>query len=50
GGLSTGQSLVVVVDMESGFGLDNLRDHVHPTDAGDEIMATRWMAALAALL
>ena len=46
GSLSTAQSSVIVVDMETGFGLGNLRDHVHPTDAGDEIIATRWMAAL----
>jgi lysophospholipase L1-like esterase len=46
GSLATGQSSVIVVDMESGFGLGNLRDHVHPTDAGDEIIANRWMTAL----
>lgn len=44
--LSTAQSSVIVVDMESGFSLSNLRDHVHPTDVGDEIIASRWMAAL----
>lgn len=45
-GLSTDESSVIVVDMETGFGLSDLRDGLHPTDAGDEIMASRWMAAL----
>ncbi|MEA2025027.1 MAG: SGNH/GDSL hydrolase family protein [Actinomycetota bacterium] len=45
-GLSTGGSSVIVVDMETGFDLSDLRDALHPTDAGDEIMASRWMAAL----
>jgi len=44
--LSTDQSSVIVVDMETGFGLDLLRDGVHPTDAGFELMAARWMTAL----
>ena len=46
GSLSTAQSSVIVVDMESGFSLGDLRDHVHPTDGGDEVIASRWMAAL----
>ncbi len=45
-GLSTDDSSVIVVDMETGFNLSDLRDALHPTDAGDEIMANRWMIAL----
>ena len=44
--LSTDGSSVIVVDMETGFSLDDLRDPWHPTDTGDEIMASRWMEAL----
>lgn len=44
--LSTGDSSVIVVDMETGFGLSDLRDPFHPTDAGDELIASRWMKAL----
>ncbi|MDJ0923444.1 MAG: SGNH/GDSL hydrolase family protein [Acidimicrobiia bacterium] len=46
GRLSTADSSVIVVDMETGFGYDLLRDKWHPTDDGDELMATRWMTAL----
>ena len=44
--LSTNQSPVIVVDMATGFSLDGLRDGVHPTDAGDEFIAGRWMEAM----
>ena len=44
--LSTAESSVIVVDMETGFSLSDLRDPWHPTDAGDEIIASRWMTAL----
>jgi hypothetical protein len=44
--LSTGDSSVMVVDMETGFSLDDLLDEWHPTEAGDEIIARRWMTAL----
>lgn len=44
--LSTDRSLVAVVDMETGFSLGDLRDPWHPADAGDEIIASRWMTAL----
>jgi hypothetical protein len=44
--LSTDDSSVIVVDMETGFSLDDLRDPWHPTEAGDEIIARRWMDAL----
>ena len=49
GELSTATSTVTVVDMHTGFRVDDLLsdDGVHPTDAGDEEMARRWMAALA---
>ena len=46
GNLSTNESAVIVVDMETDFDLDDLRDPWHPTDAGDELIAGRWMAAL----
>lgn len=48
GSLSTGQSTVIVVDMETGFSLGDLRDDVHPTDTGDQVIGGRWMAALQA--
>jgi acyl-CoA thioesterase-1 len=44
--LSTDESSVIVVDMETGFSLSDLRDQWHPTDAGDEVIASRWMTAL----
>jgi lysophospholipase L1-like esterase len=44
--LSTDRSSVIVVDMCTGFSLDDLGDSVHPNDAGDEEMASRWMSAL----
>lgn len=44
--LSTDRSTVVVVDMYSDFDLDDLTDDVHPSAAGEEEMARRWMAAL----
>ena len=48
GELSTATSTVTVVDMHTGFSVDLISDDgVHPTDAGDEEMARRWMAALA---
>ncbi len=48
GELSTATSTVTVVDMHTDFSLnDFLPDGMHTTDAGDEEMARRWMAALA---
>jgi lysophospholipase L1-like esterase len=44
--LSTDESSVIVVDMNTGFGLDYLRDEWHPNDAGDQFIASRWMTAL----
>jgi lysophospholipase L1-like esterase len=44
--LSTTQSPVIAVDMATGFFLDDLRDGVHPTDAGDLVLAERWFEAL----
>jgi hypothetical protein len=44
--LSTDESRVVVVDMYTGFTLDDLQDGRHPNDTGNQIMARRWMAAL----
>ena len=44
--MSTDESSVIVVDMETGFSLSDLRDPWHPTDAGDEVIASRWMTAL----
>jgi acyl-CoA thioesterase-1 len=44
--LSTDESSVIVVDMETGFSLSDLRDPWHPTEAGDEIIASRWLTAL----
>lgn len=44
--LATTQSPVVSVDMESGFLIEDLRDGVHPSDAGDRVIAERWFEAL----
>jgi lysophospholipase L1-like esterase len=44
--LSTDESSVIVVDMETGFDVSDLRDPWHPSDAGDEVIASRWMTAL----
>lgn len=45
--LSTDRSTVTVVDMYTGFSLDDLLpDGFHPNDAGDQEMAGRWMRAL----
>lgn len=44
--LSTDESEVIVVDLNTGFSLDYLRDGWHPTDAGDQLIACRWMKAL----
>ena len=44
--LSTEDSDVIVVDMRTGFGPDYLRDAWHPSEAGDQWMARRWMEAL----
>jgi len=46
GRLSTDRSSVTVVDMYTGFSLDDLPDGFHPNDAGDQEMARRWMKAL----
>ena len=46
GDLSTAESTVIVVDMETGFPLENLRDGVHPDDEGDQLIAGRWMQAM----
>lgn len=47
--LTTTQSPIIAVDMETGFSIDDLRDGVHPSDDGDRVMAERWLAALEAL-
>jgi lysophospholipase L1-like esterase len=44
--LSTEQSLVTVVDMNTDFSVEDLADSRHPNDAGDQEMARRWMAAM----
>jgi acyl-CoA thioesterase-1 len=44
--LSTDESSVIVVDMNTGFGPDHLQDEWHPNDAGDQLIASRWMQAL----
>jgi len=45
--LSTDESTVMFVDMHTGMSTDLLRsNNLSFTDAGDEMMATRWMAAL----
>ena len=47
GNLSTDESTVMFVDMHTGMSTDLLRsNNLSFTDAGDEMMATRWMAAL----
>lgn len=47
GNLSTEESTVMVVDMTTGVSTDLLRsNNLSFTDAGDELMAGRWMAAL----
>lgn len=47
GSLSTDESTVMFVDMYTGISTDLLRsDNLTFTDAGDEVMASRWMAAL----
>lgn len=47
GSLSTDESTVMFVDMHTGMSTDLLRsNNLSFTDAGDEMMATRWMAAL----
>jgi len=35
-----------VVDQHTGFGTSDLRDGVHPSDAGDKKMTERWYPAL----
>lgn len=47
GNLSTEKSTVMSVDMRTGMSTDLLRsNNLSFTDAGDEMMASRWMAAL----
>ncbi len=47
GSLSTDESIVMFVDMTTGISVDLLRsNNLEFTDAGDEVMAGRWMAAL----
>jgi len=47
GRLSTDESTVMFVDMTTGISTDLLRlNNLTFTDAGDEVMASRWMAAL----
>ncbi|MFV9671666.1 MAG: hypothetical protein ACNYZH_00450 [Acidimicrobiia bacterium] len=47
GNLSTDESMVIVVDMTTGMSTDLLRsNNLEFTDAGDEVMASRWMTAL----
>lgn len=47
GSLSTDESTVMVVDMTTGISTDLLRsNNLSFTDAGDEVIAGRWMAAL----
>ena len=48
---STAQSQVIIVDQYTGFSAaTETTDGVHPNAAGEEKMATRWYAALQALL
>ena len=44
--LSTAESTVIIVNMETGFRLDDLRDGIHPDDEGDQLIASRWMQAM----
>ena len=44
--LSTDESSVTVVDVNTGFGPDHLRDEWHPSDLGDRLIASRWLQAL----
>ena len=47
GSLSTDESTVMFVDMTTGINTDLLRpNNATFTDAGDEVLASRWMAAL----
>jgi hypothetical protein len=47
GSLSTDESTVLFVDMHTGVSTDLLRlNNLTFTDAGDQVMASRWMAAL----
>lgn len=47
GSLSTNESTVMVVDVTTGVGKELLRSsNLAFTDEGDEVMASRWMAAL----
>ena len=47
GSLSTDESIVMFVDMTTGISVDLLRlNGLEFTDAGDEVMAGRWLAAL----
>lgn len=46
--LGTAKSPVVVVNQNEGFGPELLRDRFHPTDAGEQKIADKWLAALKA--
>jgi len=47
GSLSTDESTVMAIDMHTGVSTDLLRpDNLSFTDAGDEVLASRWMDAL----
>ncbi|KAH8688004.1 SGNH hydrolase-type esterase domain-containing protein [Tricladium varicosporioides] len=43
---NTTQSPIWVVDQYTGFSTSDLRDGVHPNEAGDTKMAAKWMPAL----
>lgn len=44
--LSTDKSKVIVVNQHQGFAIGNLYDDFHPDDAGEKLLADKWLAAL----
>ncbi len=48
--LSTSTSPILVVDQFDGFDIADLWDEIHPTDAGDRMLAERWWAHLQPVL
>ncbi|MDO4232524.1 MAG: GDSL-type esterase/lipase family protein [Lautropia sp.] len=46
--LSSAKSKVVVVNQHQGFSINELYDDFHPTDAGEKLIADKWLAALKA--
>lgn len=44
--LSTAQSPILVVDQHTDFKVGDVRDGVHPNEAGDRKMAAKWYPAL----